>query len=153
MCDLRARPTLSLFDLGDVEQPRRMQHARTGAGALQVFPRLSKGHCVPTLDPSQRRENKMATKHTSTNGLRQKLAALAISAALFAACGSTTQRASVVHDPSNPYWVGSDPAASGHAASTPSVTRATILRDPENPYWQLSQAPARAYVDPVRGDH
>ena len=105
----------------------------------------------------------MATKHTSTNGLRQKLAALAISATLFAACGSTTQalsgtaqneqRASLVHDPSNPYWSGSDPYASDLAASTPSVTRATILRDPENPYWQLSQARAHEYVDPVRGDH
>ncbi|MDP9251440.1 MAG: hypothetical protein M3O80_00410 [Chloroflexota bacterium] len=104
----------------------------------------------------------MATKHRSTDGLRQKLAALAISATLFAACGSTTQalsgtaqneqRASVVHDPSNPYWDGSD-YASGLAASTPSVTRATILRDPENPYWQLSKAQAHVYADPVRGDH
>ena len=105
----------------------------------------------------------MATKHTSMDGLPRKLAALAISATLFAACGTTSQalsgaaqneqRASVVHDPSNPHWVGSDPYASGLAASTQSVTRATILRDPENPYWQLSQARAHAYVDPVRGDH
>lgn len=105
----------------------------------------------------------MATKHTSTNGLRQKLAALAVSATLFAACGSTTQalsgtaqneqRASVVHDPSNPYWVGSDPYTSGVEASAPSVTRSTILRDLENPYWQLSQAQAHEYADPVRGDH
>jgi hypothetical protein len=104
----------------------------------------------------------MATKHTSMDGPRQKLAALAISATLLAACGTTSQalsgtaqneRASVVHDPSNPHWVGSDPYASDLAASTPSVTRATILRDPENPYWQLSQARAHEYVDPVRGDH
>jgi hypothetical protein len=105
----------------------------------------------------------MATKHTSMDGLRQKLAALAISATLFAACGTTSQaltgtaqneqRASVVHDPSNPYWVGSAAYTSDHAASTPSVTRATIIRDPENPYWQMSQARAHAYVDPVRGDH
>jgi hypothetical protein len=109
------------------------------------------------------KENRVATKHTSTDGLRQKLAALAISAALFAACGSTTQalsgtaqneqRASVVHDPSNPYWVGSDPYASGPASATPSGTRATIIRDPENPYWQMSKAQAQVYADPVRGDH
>jgi len=105
----------------------------------------------------------MATKHTSMDGLRQKLAALAISATLFAACGATSQALSgtaqneqrtsvVVHDPSNPYWVGST-AYGNLAGSTPSVIRATIIRDPENPYWQMSKAPAAAYADPVRGDH
>src|SRR5256885_2702015 len=99
-----------------------MQHARTGADGLRVFPRLSKGDCIPTLDPSQRRENRMATKHTSMDGPRKKLAALAISATLFAACGSTSQalsgtaqneeRTSVVRDLSNPYWVGSAADAS-----------------------------------------
>jgi len=82
---------------------------------------------------------------------------------LFAACGTTSQalsgtaqneeRASVVRDPSNPYWVGSAAYASDLAASTPSVIRATIIRDPENPYWQMSKAPAETYADPVRGDH
>ncbi|TMC31564.1 MAG: hypothetical protein E6J24_15625 [Chloroflexi bacterium] len=105
----------------------------------------------------------MATKHTSTDRPRKKLAALAISATLFAACGSTSQalsgtaengeRASVVRDLSNPYWVGSVADASDLAASAPSVIRATIIRDPENPYWQMSKAPVDTYADPVRGDH
>jgi hypothetical protein len=105
----------------------------------------------------------MATKHTSTDGLREKVAAVAISAALLAACGSTNQalsktaqdeqRASVVRDPSNPYWVGSAAYASALAASTLSGIPAAIIRDPENPYWQTSQAPADTYADPVRGDH
>jgi hypothetical protein len=105
----------------------------------------------------------MVTEHTSRDGVRRKLAALAISATIFAACGSTSevlsgtaqseQRASVVRDPSNPNWVGSAAYASDLAASTPSVMGASIIRDPENPYWQMSRMPADAYADPVRGDH
>lgn len=103
----------------------------------------------------------MATKHTSRDGLRKKLAALAISATLLAACGSTSQalsgspqneqRASVVRDPSNPYWVGSAAYAGDLGASTESVSRASVVRDPENPHWRMSNAPADTYADPVRG--
>jgi hypothetical protein len=74
----------------------------------------------------------MATKHTSTDRPRKKLAALAISAMLFAACGSTSQ------------------ALSGTAQNE---ERASVVRDPENPYWQMSKAPAGTYADPVHGDH
>jgi hypothetical protein len=151
-------------------QPKRGRRRERRNAALAYWRGCTSGVSTPVKEPLRlyvglisTRENRVATKHTSTDGLRQTLAALAISAALFAACGSTTQalsgaaqneqRASVVHDPSNPYWVGSDPYASGLAAGTPSVTRATIIHDPENPYWQMSKAQAHVYADPVRGDH
>lgn len=137
------------------------KYARTGPCVIHVFPRLSEGHRVPTLDLSQRRENKMATKHISRDGLRKTLAVLAIGAALLAACGTTgqalsgtaqkPQRASVVHDPSNPYWVGS--AAGDLGAGTESADRPSVIRDPDNPYWRMStNAPADTYADPIHGD-
>jgi ABC-type glycerol-3-phosphate transport system substrate-binding protein len=105
----------------------------------------------------------MATKHTSRDGLRKKLAALAISATLFAACGSTSQapadprdneqRAAVVRDPSNPYWVGSAEYDRNLASSMQSGDRPSIIHDPENPYWWMSNAPTDDYADPVHGDH
>jgi len=105
----------------------------------------------------------VTTKHTSRNRLRKQVAALAISATLFAACGSTSQalfgpaqneqRAAVVHDPSNPYWVGSAVNPGDLGASTQSLTRASLVRDPENPYWLMSHARAESYADPVRGYH
>jgi hypothetical protein len=95
----------------------------------------------------------VGTKHTSRDGLRKKLGALAISVTLLTACGSTgralsdtgqnEQRSSVVRDPSNPYWTGS--------ASTQSGDRPSLLHDPENPYWK-SNAPTDTYADPVHGD-
>jgi hypothetical protein len=104
----------------------------------------------------------MTTKQTSRLGLPLLLAALAISATLFAACGSTSQalsgssqneqRASVVRDPSNPHWVGSAADAGDPAAGTQSSLRASLVRDPENPYWQMSNARADTFVDPAVGD-
>ncbi len=105
----------------------------------------------------------MTTKQTSRAGVPLQLAALAISATLFPACGSTSQalsdsaqneqRASVVRDPSNPHWVASAADAGDLVASTQSFLRASLVRDPENPYWQTSNAGADTYADPVRGDH
>ena len=139
-----------------------MQYARTGAVAGRVFPRLSDRHRIPTLDPSQRRENEMTTQQTSRVGLLVQFAALVISATFFAACGSTSQTlsdsaqneqgASVVRDPSNPHWVGSATDPGDLAGSTRSFLRISPIRDPENPYWQTSDARADTYADPVRGN-
>lgn len=104
----------------------------------------------------------MAAKHMSTDRLRKMLAALAIGATLFAACGSTSQaladtrpndqRATVVRDPSNPYWMGSAAYDANLAASTQSGDRPSLIHDPENPYWWMSNAPTDTIADPVHGD-
>jgi len=104
----------------------------------------------------------VTTQQTSRVGLPRQLAALVISATVFAAGGSASQalsdsaqneqRASVVRDPSNPHWVGSAADAGDLAASTPSSPRVSPIRDPENPYWQMSNARADTFADPVRGN-
>jgi hypothetical protein len=74
----------------------------------------------------------VTTKHTSRNRLRKQVAALAISATLFAACGSTSR---------------------GLSDSAQNEQRASVVRDPENPYWLMSHTRTESYVDPVHGDH
>jgi hypothetical protein len=103
----------------------------------------------------------MAIKHTSRDGLRTKLAALAISVTLFAACGTAgqalsdtaqnEQRASVVRDPSNPYRIGSAAYDGTLPASAQSGDRPSLIHDPENPYWWMSNVPTDTYADPVHG--
>ena len=101
----------------------------------------------------------MARNRTTKYGLRKKLATLAIGATLLAACGTTSQalsgtvessqRASVIRDPGNPYWFGSASDASNLATSTQSV-----IRDPDNLYWRGSNALADTHdisADPRRG--
>ena len=161
-------PSEAIQDHRAARRHYRNRHARFNT---RVLARAQFGyfHAYQTAIASLRwahlneRENKVTTKHTSRNRLRKQVAALAISATLFAACGSTSQallgpaqneqRAAVVHDPSNPYWVGSAVNPGDLGASTQSLTRASLVRDPENPYWLMSHKRAESYADPVRGDH
>jgi hypothetical protein len=89
-------------------------------------------------------------KHTDTTA--RSFAALALGAALLAACGtsqalseaSQAGRNAVVRDPDNPNWSG---------AATTVVTdageRSMVVRDPDNPYWTGASADSGTMTYPA----
>jgi hypothetical protein len=66
-----------------------------------------------------------------------------------AGVGTGVERAQVVHDQDNPYWIGATRVDDASGSS-----RVQVIKDPENPYWignTAATAPQRPYAEPLHG--